>query len=513
MGKMSMRIQLMRAATAALLTLAAGWPAAGSVLAQGASPVILTEGFEGSFQSDPTCKQGTCNVPAGWGVWFIPRDESDLPGVNFQPQADRTTGRAQSGTSSQRLWTDNATFTGGIYRVVNDVQVGARVRFTIWGQVWSTNDDSPISSRPSRDIRVKVGVDPLGGENGRFSPLNGQVIWSPEQEAKDSFVQFSVEVEVRAPTVILYTYTTMRDNVRHNEVFWDDAVLEYVAPPPTATPDPIAAPTVPVTATAAVDAGGAAGGASAGVAVAIPPVTYTVKAGDTPLDIALAHGISLEELLRNNPGIRAEFLQIGQVLIIKPGTTAVPVEVTVAPTTAEQTANPNAADPNAAGTPSVGQVIAATATVGQACVQAFFDADGDGKFGDTEDFVPNVVFVLSAGGTQIGTYTSNGVDEPYCFDNLPNQAYTVAAMISPDYVTTTPLNDTLNVAGTRVTFSLGLRRVSDQFEDVSKTPTPQPAPSVNTNTALGLLSIGGGALLLIGTVGFIVTSVLRRRRL
>lgn len=507
MGMMSIQIQPMRAATAALLALAALWPATQSVLAQGASP-ILVESFEGSFQSDPNCKQGTCNVPPGWGVWFIPRNESDLPGANFQPQADRTTARAQSGASSQRLWTDNATFTGGIYRVVNDVQVGARVRFTIWGQVWSTNDDSPISSRPSRDIRVKVGVDPLGGENGRPSPLNGQVIWSPEQEAKDGFVQFSVEAEVRAPTVILYTYTTMRDNVRHNEVFWDDAVLEYVAPPPTATPDPTATPPVPVTATAAVDASGAAVGDNAGVTVAIPPVTYTVKAGDTLLGIALAYGISLEELLRYNPGIRAELLQIGQALIIKPGMTAVPVEVTVAPMAEGQTA-----DPNAAGTPSVSQVITATATVGQACVQAFFDADGDGKFDDTEDFVPGVEFVLSAGGTQIGTYTSNGVDEPYCFDNLPNRTYTVAAAVSPDYVTTTPLNDTLNVAGTRVTFSLGLRRVSDQFEDVSKTPTPQPAPSVNTNTALGLLSIGGGALLLIGTVGFIVTGVLRRRRL
>ncbi len=467
---------------------------------------ILAEGFEGAFQSDPSCKQGVCNVPVGWGVWFIPRNENDLPGVNFQPQADRTTARVRSGTAAQRLWADNATFTGGIYRVVNDVQVGARLRFTIWGQVWSTNDESPISARPSREIRVKVGVDPLGGDNGRPSPLNGQVIWSPEQEAKDEFIPFTIEVEARSPTVILYTYTTMRDNVRHNEVFWDDAVLEYIAPPPTVTPD---LPSATATPTAAPEVAAIpAATAQPAAPVTIPPVTYTVKAGDTLLGIALDQNVPLAELLKNNPNVRPEALQIGQALIIKPGTTAEVAAGSTAPppeTAAGQAlGEANASSPSASATP----------TVGQACVQAFFDDDGDGKRDELEDLVPNIQFVLTTGGNVIGTYTTNGVDEPHCFENLPNQAYTVAGTPLDIYVPTTPLNDTLRVNGARSYFSLGLRRISDGFEDVSPTPTPRPPlVALNSNLTVGLLSLGGGALLLIGAVGFIASTILRRRRL
>ncbi len=468
--------------------------------------LILAEGFEGAFQSDPGCKQGICNVPVGWGVWFIPRTENDPPGANFQPQADRTTARVRSGAAAQRLWADNATFTGGIYRVVNDVQVGARLRFTIWGQVWSTNDESPISARPSREIRVKVGVDPLGGDNGRPSPLNGQVIWSPEQEAKDEFTPFTVEVEARSPTVILYTYTTMRDSVRHNEVFWDDAVLEYIAPPPTATPD---LPSATATPTAGPEvAATPAAIAQPAAPVTIPPVTYTVKAGDTLLGIALEQNVPLAELQKNNPGVRPEALQIGQVLIIKPGTTA---EVA----TDSAASPPQAAAGQASGEASASSpAVLATPTVGQACVQAFFDDDGDGKRDELEDLVPNIQFVLTTGGNIIGTYTTNGADEPYCFENLPNQAYTVAGTPPDIYVPTTPLNDTLRVNGARSYFSLGLRRISDGFEDISPTPTPRPPPiAMNSNLTIGLLSLGGGALLLIGAVGFIASTLLRRRRL
>ncbi len=477
-----------------------------SAYGQDSAP-ILTEGFEGGFQDAGSCRQGVCNVPAGWGAWFIPRNENDPPGVNFQPQYDRTTTRVHSGASAQRIWTENATFAGGIYRVVNDVQVGSRVRFTIWGQVWSTNDESPISSRPSRDIRVKVGVDPLGGDNGKPSPLNGQVIWSPEQEAKDEFVQFSVEVEVRSPIVILYTYTTMKDNVRHNEVFWDDALLEYVAPPPTATPDPALAPATPTPEPENSEAAEEAGQPAAPAVV--QPVTHTVQSGDTLSGIALKYGVSVDELLRNNPGVRPEMLQIGQTLIIKPGTT---VEATTEAATDASAADAGQAPETA---DSSAPVVEATPTVGQVCVRAFFDDNGNGKLDDFEDLVPNIQFTITAGGNIIATYITNGVDEPHCFESLPNQTYTVAGALPMDmYVPTTPLNDTLQVSGAKSEFSLGLRRTSDGFDDVSATPTPRPPLlSLDGDATIGLLSLGGGALLLIGTVGFVTWAILQRRRL
>jgi LysM repeat protein len=449
--------------------------------------VLLSEGFEGDFQADPNCKQGICNVPTGWGVWYIPRTENDPPGTNFQPQADRAPDRIRGGASAQRLWAESATFTGGIYRVVTGVPVGARLRFTIWGQVWSTNDNSPISARPSRDIRVKVGIDPLGGDNGRPSPFNGQVIWSPEQDAKDAYAQFTVEAEARAPTVILYTYTTMKDSVRRNEVFWDDATLENIAPPPTPTPEATAPPQPAAPAAAPAQ--------PTPIPTPEPAVTYTVKPGDTLLGIALAYNITLDELYKNNPGVRAETLQIGQVLVIKPGT----------PT------SPAPPEQGAAPLPPDNATPAATPAAGQACVQAFFDDNGNGLRDEAEELVPEVAFAITAGGAAFGSYVTTG-NEPYCFD-LPNQAYTVVARAPEQYLATTPLNDTLRINGARAFFSVGLRRLSDGFADVSATPTPQPPPAPDGNTTFGVLATMGGALLLVGIVGFAISVVLRARRL
>lgn len=451
------------------------------------SQVLLREDFEGEFRGDTFCREGKCEVPIGWSVWFIPRKEGqDAPGINFQPNFEQWRGTAYSGGASQRIWVNNATFNGGLYRIVTGIQPGAQLRLSAWVRVRSTNDDSPISTRPSRDIRVRIGLDPLGGE-GSASPLSGQVVQSPEKSTTDEWVQLTVEAQARSSTVILYTYATMRDPVRNNEVFWDDVVLESLAPP-TPTPEP------------------AQSAASAEQAVPTPTptpepltadVTYTVKAGDTLSGIAFAYEVTVDDLLRNNPGVRPETLQIGQVLIIKRAA----VQPTPTPQPAESqpvSAAPQQIDPFA------------TPTVGQICVQAFLDDDGNGRRDEGEDLVPNILFVLSAQGQPISQYTTMGVEEPYCFESLPNGTYVVAATALDLYNVTTPLDDTIAVAGARAYFSVGLRRKQDGFQNVRRPLTVSSAPTVNWSV---VLSIGGGAILFIGAVGAGAFVLLRRRRL
>ncbi|MCS7060967.1 MAG: LysM peptidoglycan-binding domain-containing protein [Anaerolineae bacterium] len=511
---MKKMIQLFqRAWIAVLLTLAITPIAAWSQ--QNGGAVLMQEDFESTFVNDPNCRDGSCNVPAGWRVWFIPHRETDPQGVNYPPIYSQTNApnRVKSGAAAQRLSTENRTFTAGIYRVIENVKVGSKLRFSMWGQSWSTNDNSPISARPSTDIKLKIGIDPAAEGDAQPSPFNGRVVWSAEQDAKDAFVQFVVEAEAKTSTVIVWTYATMRDVVRHNEVFWDDALLEVIVPAAaTATISPTPTAMATTTESSIADAGAA-------IAAAQPSggMTYTVKAGDTLFGIALEHNKTVDDLRRLNQ-LQNDLLSIGQVLIIEPPsaqTQAAQAEPTPSQPAAESGATSEAAVAMVQSQPASGEATA-TSSVGALCVQAYFDNNGNGLRDAGEDLTPGIVFNVTSGGESKGSYTSDGVSEPYCFGNLAAGAYTVSAVIGPEYVTTTPLNDTANVGGgTNTLFSLGIRRADAAYEVIEYTPTPT-AEDAGTNggpNVLAILATLSGALMILASVGFGALFFLQSRRL
>lgn len=475
-----------------------------SVRAQ--SSIIFNESFEGEFASDASpaaanyCKSGNCNVPEQWNVWFIPRRDSDQQGINFQPKfvkADAASGRVRGG-GAQRIYEENKTFTAGIYRVVQNVQVGSKLRFSTYGQIWSTRDESPISARPSSGIKLKVGIDPFGGIDGQPRPLSNQVIWSTEQEASAGYITFTVEAEAKSANIIVYTYATMRDPVRHNEVFWDDAVLEYIAAAPVSTP-------------ALADTAAPAPAAAEVAAPAPKPtpadVTHVVDSGDTLSGLAVKYNTTVEEIKRLN-NLDNDLLSIGQILIVVP---AQPVPtVTIGPTPF-----PPTPDPAVAIAAAMGITDPSTITqTGQLCVAPFFDDDGSGKRDASEDYVPDIDFVLTINGVTVGTYKSDGKSEPHCFLSLPQTSYTIAANMPSSYVATSPLNDTARIiGGARTFFYVGMRRTSDGLTDMSKTPTPSGDAARTVNNAFGFLATVGGVLLVLGAVGFVASLFLRRRQL
>ncbi len=469
---------------------------------------LLNETFEGAFQNDAAgggdCAQNTCLTPAGWGVWFTRRTDTDAPGVNFQPKYEQTraANRFKSGAAALRYYTTQATHTGGVYRIVANVAPGTRLKLSAFGQSWSTNDESPISARPSRDVRLKIGLDPLGGEGGKANPFSPQIVWSAEQSAADGFKEFSVEAEAKAGTVIIYLYSTMKDSVRHNEVFWDDVALALALPEAT--------PTVEVGAPAATPESVAAAPAETPTAAPVltDDVKVTVKQGETLLGIAVDNGITLEQLQQLNPNVNPQTLQIGQELIIKKGNA-----IATAPAAEGATATlaPSGEQPGI----GVTTTLTGTPTVGGVCVQAYFDDDGDGERAERgEDLVPQILFSLTRDGAPIGDYTSTGVDEPHCFDNLANGDYIIAATVLQIYQPSTPISDQLSVRGARSYFSIGIRRRADAALNVSATSTPTTRPSVlSAGNVLSVLAIIGGLLMIVGLLGFLASAFLRRRRL
>ena len=306
----------------------------------------------------------------------------------------------------------------------------------------------------------------------------------------------------------------MKDIVRHNEVFWDDASLAYAAPPvaDTPTPDPSSAAT-PVPEAAPAETGG---------------VKHIVAAGDTLGAIAAQYNTTVDEIKRLN-SLQNDLLSIGQELVI--------VFPQAAPT-ATPLPPPTQPPPPGPGTAVAIQVPIAQSTsisgTGQLCVLAFFDDNGNGQRDEQivatavsketesikrglEDPIPNIQFSLSTGGVEVARYVSDGVSEGvsgHCFENLPALGYTAVATYTQGYVPTTPLDDSVTVnPGAKSIFFIGLRRPADGFEDVSKTPTPVANPITSPSNIFGALATIGGTLLVLGAVGIVVSLVLRRRQL
>ena len=72
----------------------------------------------------------------------------------------------------------------------------------------------------------------------------------------------------------------------------------------------------------------------------------------------------------------------------------------------------------------------AEAVPGALCVLAFDDANGDGMQGDGEGAVAGVVFAVRDSTHVVATYTTDGQNEPYCFQLLPGE-YRVTVLDAP----------------------------------------------------------------------------------
>jgi hypothetical protein len=122
---------------------------------------------------------------------------------------------------------------------------------------------------------------------------------------------------------------------------------------------------------------------------------------------------------------------------------AVPSEGEAAPPAAgggEQAAAvvPATEEQPAAAAPASGDAVA-KATSSTLCVVAYHDRNGDGMRDlTTEELLANAGFTLSTEAGVVGSYTSDGVSEPYCFDQLLPGTYMVQLAKVGDYHTTTP---------------------------------------------------------------------------
>jgi len=139
--------------------------------------------------------------------------------------------RVHSGNLSQVWFTYGRQGLGGIQQSVPVTQ-GVFLKFTAWIQAWQCYnydhcDGGRLSDEPS-DMHLRIGIDPYGGTQ----VTSTNVTWSPEQEAYDRWVQFSVGAQSKSNVVTVFVQggATFDYTRLNNDVYVDDLALVVVEP-------------------------------------------------------------------------------------------------------------------------------------------------------------------------------------------------------------------------------------------------------------------------------------------
>lgn len=153
--------------------------------------------------------------------------------------------------------------------------------------------------------------------------------------------------------------------------------------------------------------------------------------------------------------------------------------------------------------------------VGEICVRAFSDINGDGTYtAPDEQLLADVTFILSDNSGRLASYKTDGTeDKPYCFGDLAVGQYTVQARPDVNKVkgkATTPGQWVVPLAG-------GAQYDIAYGVNVNELPASSPASERSAaggggmspvgRIALGLLGVG-----VLGVAGYLAYLILRRAR-
>jgi len=210
-------------------------------------------------------------------------------------------------------------------------------------------------------------------------------------------------------------------------------------------------------------------------------ILYVVVAGDSCLQVALLHGITVDQLRQFNPRLDAAcVLTVGQQLVVGLSSADAP--------TAD--AAPTLPSPTVTATPVSGTT--------EVCVLLFDDTNGDSLRQETElGIAGGAVSLTNLNGSYSKTQdTISEVDpdtlEPVrsCFTDVPGGQYNVSMAVPDEYNPTMLLSYDLTVKpGDRADISFGAQ---------SKTLTASESAEPQTNSRSSILGIFGFLLLLGG---------------
>ncbi len=244
---------------------------------------LRNAGFEDGFS---TRGAGEVEVANGWTpFWqdgpFAAEGLNRRPEYKAEDAARFGRRRVRQGNWAQKWGNTYATHHAGIYQQVN-VPAGSTVTLRAWAQAWSSAEDD-ISVSTGGKYALSVGIDPTGGTDWT-SP---NIVWSAPNYTLDQWVELTVQATAKGGTVTIYLRGDAEWRMKHNDAYFDDICVTYVAPPPPPTNTP--RPTSPPTATP------------------LPSSTPTATASPTPEATATPKPAAIKVLAfedRNGNGLR-----------------------------------------------------------------------------------------------------------------------------------------------------------------------------------------------------------------
>jgi LysM repeat protein len=436
-----------------LLLAVAGLP----VGAQDGENLLRDGSFEGSYTGRGS---GDLNIPADWNVWVA---EPTGQYTNIRPTAYPHRGpdpNPQQGTMAinfDRAW---STYTVAVYQQVS-VPEGSNVRGTAYGYLHTClvpDNEEKCNSSTQFGAYIKVGIDPNGGT----SPNDSDIVWSGNAAPHDTWQQISVEATATAGTVTFFIYTSQstpgsadNDVEAHlNRTYFDNATVtlaggggavaggsggsggqQQAAPPP-------AAPSTVGRVTAQDERGDGS-------------IVHVVQPGNTIDSIAVAYGVTRQDIMALNNISDPRIIQIGQELLIREGDgssddndeDAGGEEGDNGEEGGEEAdpdreyLDPEEADPAPVVSVASGKVLPArdpAATSANVCVMLFDDTNQNRIQEDGEPLLSGGNIVLRNGSSEAGSHTTDGASEPYCFESLASGDYVTVASAPSGYGLTTP---------------------------------------------------------------------------
>jgi len=458
---------------------------------------------------------GEIYTPEGWVTWWQEGSGFGRPEclviAKEHPFLDPM--RSYSGYYSTKCFTFFRKQNAGQLQVVRNVAPGTVVEASYYAHAWSCDVDSEkaLSCGDPYAFGFRVGIDPNGGTD----PFSSNITWSAPYYHYDKFGLVGPVQATVGPSgaVTFFTRAEAKWEYKHNDAYVDHTALKVVAagtpaeptaapPPPTSEVQPTAVVVVPQSTPTPRSDGS---------------VVHIVVPGDTMFGLAIQYGVDLDELRRLNAGtVINDFLSVGQEVIIS-GT-----PLTVAPTATPETQSETpveATEPAPVETPDPagsGNLPAApTGNTASLCVLAYYDANNDmfrqADASAGEMALPNAEITLVGMSGPAGTYRTDGISEPYCFQNLEPGNYILRHTPPSGYTLTDTGQWNIPLSAGQVS-SLNLGYARDESAAEPGTPQQQPespeateaAPEEETEKPGGITRVLNTVLRITGIIVFIL---------